>query len=267
MSIVDDRYIVAADLSEGWLDAVETLNRASRGKVVHLIVRIADPTREDEQIRAAAQQLIDEWNATHPSSKHFWDVETTRNTIFPFAWAQRHPEPVDLAVHYLAHYHSDALRGFISNSRGTYFGRIVAYPRGEGEAPSDQLTDTVRKLRAELAAPTEDKPGGGSNKSSRYEINIYNERRDTNPMGFPCLAHISVHLHERRVHMQAVYRNEVLVGRAYGNYLGLAQLQTYIARAAGADVGELLMTINHVELDGSKRAVQKMLAELRMLQY
>jgi hypothetical protein len=62
--------------------------------------------------------------------------------------------------------------------------------------------------------------------------------------------------------MQAIYRNEYLVGRAYGNYLGLAELQLYMARASGVGVGELMITIGHVELDASKRAVGDMLASL-----
>ena len=43
------------------------------------------------------------------------------------------------------------------------------------------------------------------------------------------LAHLSVHLHERKLHLQAIYRNEFLIGRAYGNYLGLGELQAYPA--------------------------------------
>jgi thymidylate synthase len=251
MTQTNDRYISAPDLSRGWLEAVRAVYGVPSRKVVHLVVRIADPTREDDSIRAAAQGLIDSWNNGRPESKHLYDVETTRNTIFPAAWARRNPKPEDLAAYYRDRYTREGLLGFNHNASGTYFGRVVAYPRADGEC-ADQLTDTVRKLRDEMKS--------GSNKSSRYEINIYNEARDRSPMSFPCLAHVSVHLHEGQVHMQAVYRNEYLVGRAYGNFLGLAQLQHYIAQAAGADTGELLMTINHAELDKSKRDVAKLLA-------
>ena len=251
MTVIDDRYAVAANVSEGWLDAVRMLERTSTYKAVHLLIRILDPTAEDPAIRAAAQQLLDDYNATHKSEKP--DIETTRNTIFPASWARRNPEPAELAGYYRERYTKEGLLGFRDNGRGTYFGRIVAYPRGEDEEPGDQLTDTVRKLRAELA--------GGRPKSSRYEINIYSEREDRSPMSFPCLAHLSVHLAEGRLHTQAVYRNEWLVARAYGNYLGLGELQAYIAEQAGVDVGELLMTIGHVELDSTKRAIRAMLSQ------
>lgn len=248
-----DRYIEARDISHGWLEAVRLLASTPGGKAVHLLVRILDPSTETPRIRAAAQGLIDARNAS--SSRDLPDIETTRNTIFPASWARRNPEPGDLAAYYRDRYTKDGLLGFNQNGRGTYFGRMVAYPRGGDEEPADQLTDTVRKLRAERRY--------SGSKSSRYEINIYSERKDTSPMSFPCLAHLSVHLHDGRLHMQAVYRNEYLVGRAYGNYHGLAQLQTYIAEQVGSEVGELLMTIGHVELEsGNKRAVEAMLKEL-----
>lgn len=251
MTVIDDRYIVATNLSEGWLDAVRVIERTPKYKTVHLLIRILDPVAEDSAIRAAAQGLIDDYNATH--RREMPDIETTRNTIFPAAWAKRHPDPEDLAAYYRERYTKDGLLGFNNNSRGTYFGRIVAYPRGQDEEPADQLSDTVRKLRDERAYR------GG--KSSRYEINIYSERKDRNPLSFPCLAHLSVHLHDGHLHLQAVYRNESLVARAYGNYLGLGELQAYMADRVGVQVGELLMTIGHVELDAGKRAVRALLAQ------
>jgi len=247
MTIIDDRYIVAANLSEGWLDAVRVVEPTPKYKAVHLLIRILDPVAEDPAIRAAAQGLIDSHKSELP------DIETTRNTIFPSAWASRYPAPEDLAAYYRERYTKDGLLGFNNNNRGTYFGRIVAYPRGYEEDPADQLSDTIRKLHDELAYP------GG--KSSRYEINIYSERKDRNPLSFPCLAHLSVHLHDGGLHMQAVYRNESLVARAYGNYLGLGELQAYMADQVGVQVGELLMTIGHVELDAGKRAVRALLAQ------
>jgi thymidylate synthase len=251
MTILDDRYAVATNLSEGWLDAVRLLERTTRFKAVHLLIRILDPIAEDSAIRAAAQGLIDDFNATHTREKP--DIDTTRNTIFPASWARRNPEPADLAAYYRQRYTKEGLLGFRDNSRGTYFGRLVAYPRGKDEEPGDQLTDTIRKLRDEL--------GGRGPKSSRYEMNVYSERKDRNPMSFPCLAHLSVHLREGELHMQAVYRNEHLVARAYGNYLGLAQLQSYMAERAEVAVGELLLTVGHVELDAGKRAIRAMLAQ------
>ena len=245
MTLIGDRMIEATSISEAWLDAVHLLAGPGDKKAVHLVARIVNPTQEVAEIRSEADLLV-------AANAKYWSIDSTRNTIFPAAWARRNPEPSDLAGYYRNRY--AALMKYKNNERGTYFGRVVAYPRADGTT-GDQLTDTVRKLRDELSA--------GSKKSSRYEINIYCEAVDRNPMSFPCLAHVSVHMHQGALHMQAVYRNELLVARAYGNFLGLGQLQHYIATAAGLQIGELLMSINHVELDAGKTVAQAMVARLR----
>ena len=245
-----ERYVVGQTLSDGWLGAVRLLHDTPGRKAVHLIVRILEPTVEIEEIRVGAQALINANNGDGEGAMP--DIATTRNTIFPAAYARRTRSAEELAKYYRDRYAE--FREFPKNERGTYFGRIVAYPRADGEDPADQLTDTVRKLRDELKSP--------SPKSSRYEINIYSERCDKSPMSFPCLAHLSVHLHQRRVHVQAIYRNESLIARGYGNYLGLAELQAYIAESAGAKVGELMITAGHAELDGLKRPITAMLKAL-----
>jgi thymidylate synthase len=252
---VGGRYVEAPNLSEGWLGATAALYATPRMTTVHLLVRIADPTTEMPEIRAAAETLIARENEGREERYEMPAVETTRNTIFPAAWARRMPEPKDLASHYRALYTKDALLGVVQNNRGTYFGRVVAYPRAEAEEPADQLTETVRKLRQEIAS-------NGGAKSSRYEISVYNERRDTSPMSFPCLAHLSVHLHDGELHMQAIYRAEYLCARGYGNFLGLAELQAYIAAAAGLPVGELLLTIGRAKLDSKKRLTSEVLSPL-----
>jgi thymidylate synthase len=251
-----DRYISANSLSRAWLQAVAHLQSTPGRKAVHLMLRIADPSVDESEIHAAAQQLIDTFNAGKPESKHKPDIDTTRNTMFPASWAFRNPEPADLAAYYRDRY--QRLRSHPGNSFGTYFGRMVAYPReSKHDHGGDQLTELVRKVRQEVKAR--------GPKSSRYEINIFSERYDTNTMSFPCMAHLSFHLHNRALHQQAIYRNEYLVGRAYGNYLGLAQLQRYLAVACGLDIGEFAVTVGHVELDAPRPVVAAMLASLAHL--
>ncbi|MBS1888295.1 MAG: hypothetical protein JSU06_14015 [Actinobacteria bacterium] len=255
-SFVSGRYVEASNLSEGWLGATGALYAIDGMTTVHLLVRIAEPTLEVPEIRTAAEVLIGHENEGRLEEDEMPVVETTRNTIFPAAWARRMPEPRQLADHYRGLYGKEGLRAVRQNGRGTYFGRVVAYPRfGEGEKPADQLSNTVEKLRRELAA-------AGGAKGARYEINVYNERCDTSPRGFPCLAHLSVHLNGGKLHFQAIYRYEYLCARGYGNFLGLAELQAYIAAAVGLPVGELLLTIGHAKLDSKKGLTGELLAPL-----
>ena len=69
-------------------------------------------------------------------------------------------------------------------------------------------------------------------------------------------------MHEGVLHMQAIYRNEYLVERGYGNFLGLAELQTFIAAASGLAVGELMVTIGNAQLDGAKTRTNRVLGKL-----
>lgn len=240
--IVSDRYGEAADISEAWLDALEMMAVVKQRKNVHMTLRVSDATTDQPHIRALAHRIIDEHNEGKPDNKHLWSVDTTRNTIMPVSWAKRNPEPADLAAYYRERY--TALRQTTASRYGTYFGRLVAYPRDEKHRNQhDQLSNVVEKLRREHGK-------SGGKLSSCYEMNVFSERWDTNRISFPCLAHLSFHVHDGRLNMQAVYRNELLIGRAYGNYWGLAELLTYVAAACPAlQPGELLLTLNHVEVD------------------
>ena len=248
-----DRYVIAENLSEGWLKTVLAIRNEPGDHAVHFITRVVDPTAEVPAIREGAQWLIDQVNAGEDDDRDgsMWDIETTRNTIFPASWAERMPKPEDLAAHYREHYSS--LREYNGNGKGTYFGRVVAYPRGEKKAPGDQLSELVRKLRVELK--------GGAAKGSRYEVNIYNELEDTGATSFPCMAHLSFHCYGGQLHAQVIYRNEYLIARGYGNFLGIAQLQAYIAHATKLSVGELIVTMGHVKLDRPKREIDAMLTQ------
>jgi hypothetical protein len=89
------RYVEATNLSEGWLGATSVLYATAGMTTVHLLVRIADPTTEVPEIREAAETLIDRENEGREEKDEMPAVETTRNTIFPAAWARRMPEPED----------------------------------------------------------------------------------------------------------------------------------------------------------------------------
>lgn len=85
MTALDDHYAIAANLSDGWLDAVRMLDTTSNYKAIHLVIRILNPIAEDAAIRTAAQALIDEHNAARADrpNQQKPDIDTTRNTIFP----------------------------------------------------------------------------------------------------------------------------------------------------------------------------------------
>jgi Thymidylate synthase len=224
-----ERFVEADNLSVAWVKAVDLIRPLPKRSAMHLIVRIADPTQEVSEIRALADQLL--------TRGRLQPIDTVRNTIFPAAWAQRFAEPADLGAYYRDQY--PTIRRISKKNRaGTYFGRMVAYP--DGDTTIDQLSDRVAKLKKQKT---------GSHKSSMYEMNIWKPGDLPQGMGFPCMAFLSFHLDDNRLYLTAHYRNQFLVERAYGNYLGLAQLQCYVADAVGLTAAELMIVAGHATVD------------------
>ena len=272
--------VVASDVSDAWRQAAGALLKAPDKKAAHLIVRIADCTGENAGTRSQIDQLV--------RGCGFQSVETVANTIFPAKVAVRFPEPSELAEHYRTSLLPVVKRLFpAKNAAGTYFGRMVAYP-GPGGGTVDQLTHTVKKLRGELAhhggalsshyevayqaaedigddlaeqldgstattpiavaAAVEDAVDAGST-ALTYSPTA---KDDARRMGFPCLSLASFHLDGKTLHLAAHYRNQNMVERGYGNYLGLGRLLTYISAACELIPGELLVVSGHAHLERTR---------------
>jgi hypothetical protein len=229
-----ERLVEAPNLSAAWVMATDLVRPLPKHSAMHLVVRIADPTDEAPEIRVLADQLLAR-GGVQP-------IDTVRNTIFPKAWARRYPEPAELAAYYREQYPT-IRRVSRKNRRGTYFGRMVAYP--DGDASVDQLSDRVNKLRTQRS---------GGHKSSMYEMNIWKPGDLPQGMGFPSMAFLSFHLDDDHLYLTAHYRNQFLIERGYGNYLGLAQLQCYVADAVGLTPAELMIVAGHATVDTPGRA-------------
>jgi Thymidylate synthase len=227
--MLTNRDICAPNLSVAWIKALDAVRRMPKHAATHLVVRIEDPSLEVPAIRRLADDLV--------SRGGIQRITSVRSTIFPASWAERFPDPPSLADHFRGQY--ETLRRFPKNRAGTYFGRMVAYPRGDGEF-IDQLSDVVEALRKESRH---------RHMSSRYEVNIWVPGDLPSGMGFPCMSHLSFHLDEGNLYLHATYRNQYLVERACGNYLGLAELQQYVAKASGLNPGELMVVAGHAKVD------------------
>ncbi len=224
----DPRAITAPNISEAWLSTVRAVASTTTHQAVHVTTRIAQG-HENPAIRAACDQLL--------TSNRKPPAERVANTLFPKGAAARHPKPEDLAAHY-REVLFPRIKRFPKNNSGTYFGRLVERIGDE----DDQLTAITKKLRSAA--------GAGQTYGSRYELNIYDHHRDQNrTRGFPCLSFVSLHLKAGQLHACAHYRNHRLIERAYGNYLGVMRLQTYLASAVDVRPGELLIVAGHAEID------------------
>jgi thymidylate synthase len=232
--------IEGADVSTAWLATVDAVHDAG-GAAFHVVTRITgDPEGERQEVRALIDDVL--------RKKGKQPVKTVASTIFPASLAALTNSIEELADRYRADY--DKIKKFPGNHDGTYFGRLVAFPAEGGTV--DQLSRTVAKLRLQsqprhhlssvyecpIAAPA-------------YDAVVVDGAHDTRNMGFPCLSYCSFHLDAEHgaVHLLAFYRNQYLVERGYGNYLGLGRLLAYVAREASLKVGELTVVAGHASID------------------
>jgi hypothetical protein len=264
MSRVAPGLVVADSLSQAWLETTRDVQEQG-GKAFHTLTRIENPLAEDAAIRDGYDALLRELRMQ--------SAETVAHTIFPSGPAAKSDSPGTLVARYLGSY--PTLRRFGPNKKGTYFGRIVAYPSPTGDL--DQLTPLIRKLAQELETPgpmsaryevgieaaqdsqDDDAADDGEHEEGQggteVAVPIFAPHKDTGRRAFPCLSLLSFQLDAGRVHLLAQYRYEYLVEKGYGNYLGLARLQEYVAEAVDLTPGQLTVTAGRIQTDASNRAL------------
>jgi hypothetical protein len=257
------KVIEESSLSVAWCRAVEHLLSQPKGKAVNLVVGFST-IGEDPGIRGAVDAFLDRTARDKPS-ENVRPVETVASTLFPQSWYV--PERAEEPRQHLYRMQAKAARVHRRISgpqeRETYFDRLVAYPSASGE-PVNQLEAQVLRLQRELAHV--------GPKSSAYELGlcepgdlrIQQPGRDRLMLGFPCLSHISLTLHDEAVHLTALYRNQGFLRKAYGNYVGLARLARFFATEVGVGVGEIVCVASHADAElgvAGKRVLDAVLAE------
>lgn len=243
-------FVEATDLSTAWTEALRQLVAAG-GDAVNLSVAIEDPTLEIPAVRKAVEQFVAQHRA---SGSRIQPVSTVANTLFPEKWyietlgrqAEEHLYGLERATRSVTRRR---------NRSGTYFGRLVAWPTGDGE-DFNQLDHVVTRLRAAKEQ--------GQRRGNQYEVQmttpvdeaaaapVFVAGRDRRTRGFPCLSHLSFSLQNGAVHLAAMYRSHDFISRGYGNYVGLGRILRFVAIQSGWERGELvcLSTAATAEING-----------------
>ncbi|ALC91530.1 hypothetical protein AM500_18375 [Bacillus sp. FJAT-18017] len=224
------------NISDAWLKAISFLLN-NNNESYNLIVEIEDPTTEVQQLKYDLDTIL-----VYNSQQR---VETVANTIFPIG-LYREGNREKLYERFYDLY--PRIRQVSSNQSGTYFGRLVAWNYESGDL-FNQLEKTIRKLiRAKESRRTI---------RVMYEMSIYDPKKDQiTTMGFPCMSFISIKIREDKIDLTSIYRNQHFVTKAYGNYLGLGRLLTFISENTGFNVGKVTCIATHAELDSSKKAMR-----------
>ncbi|MCW2981393.1 MAG: hypothetical protein JWO14_3120 [Solirubrobacterales bacterium] len=239
--------VVGENLAKAWIAGTELVIERG-GKSFHL--NVAFPATYEES--RAPWSLLDEFLVANGKE----ELNTVANTIFPVELY--HPHLGDQAAARLYENYAISMRVHQRTGRGndfeTYFNRLVSYPVASGS--TEKLGDKARMLKSDGRFNQLDFQIGRlqqarkkSKRRNSYEIGISHpldaEARVQAPVtdvawgSFPCLSHISLTMIEDRLHLTATYRNQYMIERAFGNYVGLARLTNFIANECGCEPGEV----------------------------
>lgn len=105
------------------------------------------------------------------------------------------------------------------NRRGLYFERLVAF--GRGPCDGNQLEWILSQYA-----------GREGVRRSMFQASVFDPARDHVPdaqLQFPCMQHVSFEPTKAGLVVNAFYATQQLFVKAYGNYLGIAQLGAFMA--------------------------------------
>ena len=258
--------IKCATLPQAWHAALDAVLR-NDGRAIHVVTSWTD-SRCDSQV----QDLLDRFLA----KRNQLSTRQVADTIFP--------------IEYFSHEHgSDALARFSALYLETYpllkkavggdeyCHRLIAWAGPDG-VPVNQLLEIAQKLRRF------NDPADRYHYRSTYELALEQPSldlrtqmpgRNGDPYGFPCLSHISVTAEivkcvdpvrgRRLLHLLALYRNQHLVSKAYGNYLGLVDLARALCHHSDLELGSITVVAAHAdaEISAGGRFGKATLRELR----
>ena len=110
-----------------------------------------------------------------------------------------------------------------ANGRGLYFERMVMY--GRGPCDGNQLEWILSQYQFAIGRAPLDASGDDIRSGARSLASAQ--------LGFPCLQQVSFVPTRCGLVVNAFYATQHIFDKAYGNYLGLAQLGAFMAREMG----------------------------------
>ena len=229
--VIDD-----TNLSRGWARLLLQVLDGAGTEVAPLILSLtgfgqSGTVAEDPAVRQALDRLL--------KRKGRLVVDDVAFTIFPQRlWEMSRGDRIRLFTLYRATFPRWQAMNRKANGRGLYFERMVMYGRGpcDGNQLEWILSQSSRKgvRRSMLQATTFD-PGRDHVASAQ--------------LGFPCLQQVSFEPTTAGLVTNAFYATQQIFDKAYGNYLGLAQLGAFMAHEMGMPFARLNVMVGIAKLE------------------
>jgi hypothetical protein len=218
--------ICGGNLSEAWAKAfVKCWNAPNNVLAPEVVCFDVDENSrawelETLNIRCSLEKQLNSFGICSANQSN---IETVAGTIFPESvWKRCHGDRYKLFDQYGDMWPQVQKCG--RNRRGTYFRRLTAYGKPTDEQPVNQLEKILNKWES------------GNHCHSAMQAGIFDPFQDhvnIRILGFPCLQQVVFHTHGANgadgMTVVAFYANQLLLEKAYGNYLGLFRLGLFMA--------------------------------------
>lgn len=187
---------------------------------------------EDPLVRAELDTLL--------GKKNKRDVEDVAHTIFPQRfWTMAQGHRANLFQFYKMAFPFYRAQNPKANGKGLYFERLMMY--GRGPCDGNQLEWILSQYESRRGV-----------RRSMWQATTFDPERDHNAtaqLGFPCLQHVSFVPTKAGLVANAFYATQQLFDKAYGNYLGLAQLAAFMAQQMELPLSRLNVTVGVAKLE------------------
>lgn len=250
----DDLNMISANnLSEAWAKAfIECWNTPGLTLTPGIVQFTVDGKHEDieqENIR----ELLEKqpyYQSRKPFNHSY--IETVAGTIFPQSiWSYSNN---DRELFYDLYKKAwPFIKKVKDNRKGVYFYRLINYNNGEDE-PVNQLEFIINTWLS------------GNHRHSALQSSIFDPRYDhqkTRILGFPCLQHVVFHPNGTNgsdgLNIVGFYANQLLLEKAYGNYLGLYRLGEFMAKEMNLKLKKVICISTNLKL--SKKMQRNLYAD------
>jgi hypothetical protein len=187
---------------------------------------------EDTDFRSEMDKLL--------AAKGKRDVEDVAYTMFPQRlWTMAQGDRAKLFQYYKMAFPFYRVRNRQVNGRGLYFERLTMY--GRGPCDGNQLEWILSQYDSRVGV-----------RRSMWQATTFDPERDhdaTAQLGFPCLQHVSFVPAKAGLVANAFYATQQLFDKAYGNYLGLAQLAAFMAHEMKIPIARLNVMVGVAKLE------------------
>ncbi|MCY4593173.1 MAG: hypothetical protein OXC19_00050 [Bryobacterales bacterium] len=231
-TVIDD-----TNLSRAWARLLLKVLDGAGTEVAPLVLSLSGFAQdgqavEDAALRQALNQLL--------IRKDRMVVEKVAFTIFPQRlWEMSRGDRSRLFTHYRATFPRWQAMNRKANGRGLYFERMIMYGRGPCEG--NQLEWILSQFNSRKGV-----------RRSMLQATTFDPGRDhvaSAQLGFPCLQQVSFEPTASGLVTNAFYATQQIFDKAYGNYLGLAQLGAFMAQEMGLPLTRLNIMVGVAKLE------------------